>query len=103
ALLTGEPRFRVPSAAVQVLEACSHQPDLLRRLARRGDDAERDGRPHAVDHEDVARALDVLDVRRTLTELRIDVVDVRGRRLGDVRIGRDDGVAHAARAPLTTR
>src|SRR5438874_710823 len=103
ALLVGHPRLGIPTAAVEILEARAHEADLLRRLARGGDDAERDRHLEPLDHEDVAHPLDVLDVRRAVAELRVDVVDERVRRLGDVRVGRDDRMAHPARPPRSTR
>src|SRR5581483_4469514 len=42
-----------------------------------------------VDHEGVADALLGDDMRRAVFELRVDVVDIAVRRLGDVRICRD--------------
>jgi len=101
--LVGDARFGVPAAAVEVLEARAHQADLLRRLAGSRDDAEGDRRLHPFDHEDVAHALDVLDVRRAVAELRVDVVDEGVRRLGHVRVGRDDRVGHRACPPRSTR
>src|SRR6185436_19684532 len=41
ALLVGEARLGIPAAAMEVLEARVEEADLLGRLARRGDDAER--------------------------------------------------------------
>src|SRR5438876_9046003 len=102
-LLIGEPRLGVPAAAVQLLEARPHEPDLLRRLPRRGDDAERDRYLEALDDEHVARAFHVLEVRGAVAVRGVDVVDVRIRRLGHVRVGRDDRVTHDARPPRSTR
>src|SRR5438477_1527743 len=102
-LLIGEPRLGVPAAAVKLLEARPHEPDLLRRLPRRSDDAQRDRHLEALDDEHVARALDVLETRRAVAVRRVDVVDIGVRRLGHVRVGRDDRVAHDARPPRSTR
>jgi hypothetical protein len=77
---------------VQLLEARAHQTDLLRRLAGGGDDAHGDGQLHAVDEEDIAGALDVLEARRAVAPGGVDVVDVRVRRLSDMRIGGDDRI-----------
>src|SRR5207244_8399846 len=78
-------------------------PDLLRRLPGGGDDPHRDGRLHAIDDEDVARPLDGLQVGRAVAIGGVDVVDVGVRRLGHVRVGGDDGIAHVARPPRSTR
>src|SRR5438552_3225139 len=103
ARLIGHARLGVPAAPVEVLEARAHQADLLRRLAGGRDDAERDRRLHPLDDEDVAHPFDVLEVRRAVAELRVDVVEVGVRGLGHVGVGRDDRVGHSAWPPLSTR
>src|SRR5882724_1257984 len=87
-LLVGEPRLGIPAAAVELLEARPHEPDRYLE---------------ALDDEHVARALDVLEVRGAVAVRGVDVVDVRVRRLGHVRVGRDDRVTHDARPPRSTR
>src|SRR5581483_9506062 len=102
AFLVGEAGLRVPAAAVQVLELHAHHADLLRGLAGGGHQAHGDGRLHAVDDEEVADVLAAVDhLGRLVAPRRVDVVDVGARRLGDVRVGRDDGIAQPC-APLTS-
>ena len=58
--LIGEARFRVPAAAMQLVEAYAHEADVLGGLPGRSHDAHRDRRLHAIDHEHVADAVDVV-------------------------------------------
>ena len=88
--LVGEAGRRVPAATVEVLEPVAGLPDLLGRLAGGGRGAEHDRALEAVDHEHVAELAGVDEPGRPVPPGRVDVVDVRARRLGDVGVGRDD-------------
>ena len=94
ALLIGEPRLGIPAAAVHVLEAGAEHRQLLGALAGGGDEAHRDRLVDALDDEEVAALRVADDVGRAVLKRRVDPVDVRVRRLGDVRVGGDDRFRH---------
>jgi len=81
----------LPSQPPRCRSSTRHSPFLMSRgfLAGRSHDAERHRRGHAVDHEHVAAVGITHHPRRAVAERRIDAVDVAVRRLGDVRVGRD--------------
>ena len=95
AILVGQPHFRVPSALVQIVEPGAADPDVFRRDAGRGNEAERHRRLHAVDHERVAHFLQADDLGRPLAKGRVDIVAVAVGRLRDVRIGGNRAPVHA--------
>ncbi len=94
AILLRHARRGVPAAAVHLVEAHAGRADLLRRLAGRRHEPHRHRRRQTLDEERVAELVHVLHHRRLRLPLRLDVVDVGVRRLGDVGVGGDDGVVH---------
>jgi hypothetical protein len=97
AVLVGEPRVRIEPAGVPVVEAAA-EPDVLRLLAGRGDEADREERVlHPRDHVSVADSVLVDDVRGAVAVRRVDVARVGLGVLGDVRVGRVDRVHHRGR------
>src|SRR5204862_4738105 len=100
ALLIGEARVRVPAPAMQLLETGAEDRQIFRALAGGSDEAHRDRLVEAVDDVEIA-ALRIVDhVRRAIAEARVDPLDVRAGRLGDVRVRGDDRLRHAQRLPL---
>ena len=93
-VLLAEPRLGIEAARVHVLHPGAEHPELLGGLARGGDEPHRDGLVHAVDDEEVAALGVAHDVGRPVAKAPVDAVDVRARRLGDVRIRRDDRLGH---------
>ena len=94
AILILEPRGRIPPTAVHLLEADAGDADLLGGLAGGGDETHRYRSTHPFDREAVAYPFDEDHPWRTITERRVDEVDVGLGWLGDVRVGGDAG-AHA--------
>ena len=86
----------VPAAAMELLEPDAEHGQLLGPLAGRGHEPHRDRLREPLDDEEVAPLRIVHDVRRAIAELRVDPVDVRVRRLRDVRVGGDDRLGHGA-------
>src|SRR5262245_3798091 len=99
ALLVGEPRVRIPAAAVHLVELGAEDGDLLRGLPGRGDQAHRDRLLHAVDHEDVAELLVADHPRRAVAEGGLDPARVGVGGLGDVGIGGEDREVHGGWSP----
>jgi hypothetical protein len=94
ALLVREARRRVPAATVHVVKARAELRQLLRRLARGGDQAHRDRLVDALDDEEIP-ALRIPDhVQRAVPEARLDPRRIGVRRLRDVRVGGDDRFRH---------
>ena len=91
AVLVGQAGVGVPAAPVQLVEVHAQHGDLLGRLARRGHQAH-GHRASAIPGitKQVAGLVVVAQVRGPVAERRVDVVDVAVRRLGDVRVGRED-------------
>jgi hypothetical protein len=94
AVLVGQAGIGIPPALVHVLEAGVEHRQLLGSLAGGGDQAHRDGALQALDHEQVAAGGVAHHARRPVAEPRVDPLEVRVRRLGDVRIGGDDFRRH---------
>ena len=101
-ILLGEPRRRVPSTAVELLEAGALGADLGGVLAGGGDQTHGDRHRGTLHHEHVAhRVATVHHVWSTVAPGRVDEVGVGVRRLGDVRVGGDDRVVDLhVRIPL---
>jgi hypothetical protein len=94
AILVGDARVRVPTAAVEFLELHAEDRDLLGLLAGGGNEAERHRRLHARDHEEIAALVVGGEIRRSVAVLGVDPVDIGVGGLGDVRVGRHDGPCH---------
>ena len=94
-VLLAEPRLGIEAARVHVLHPGAEHPELLGGLAGGGDEPHRDGLVHSVDDEEVAALGIAHDVGRPVAEAPVDAVDIRARRLGDVRIRGDDRLGHA--------
>ena len=97
AVLVGQPRVRIPAPAVHVLEPRPEHGQLGGILARAGHQAHGNGPRQALDDEQVSALVVPHDTRGAVLEAAIDAVHVRVRRLGDVRVGRDDGSGHGVR------
>jgi hypothetical protein len=96
AILIGQPRVRIPAAAMELLEPGAEHGQLLGTLPGRGHQPHRDGLRKPLDDEEITALRITHDVRRTVAEFRVDPVDVRVRRLGDVRVGGDDRLRHVS-------
>ena len=94
AVLIGHAGIRIPAATMQVAEFHTGLGDLLRSLAGGSDQTQVDRPLHAVDLEGVALSFDRDEARRLVAPGPVDMGEVGIGRLGDMRISRDDRVAH---------
>jgi hypothetical protein len=94
AILIGQPRVRIPAATVELIEPGAEHGELLRTLAGGGHEPHRNRLREPLDDEEIAALRIVHHVRRAIAESRLDPIEVRVRRLGDVRVGGDDRLRH---------
>ena len=98
-VLIGEPRVRIPAAAMEILEPRAEHREVLRALPGSRDEPHGDRLVEAVDDEEVTALRIVHHVRRAVAKALVDPIDVGAGRLGDVRVGGDDRLRHAQRLP----